>query len=239
MKHTYRFFGSIQSRQDQGGVWLLESEEAKHLIKVLRLKSGDQVEVFDGQGSSSLGCAEIKGKEVRVVTEHIEVTSANSGKLNLVLGVLKPQSMDKLLPSLVELGVDRLDLFLQGQSEKSRMTEKVQQRWQKIVLASCKQSKRAFFPDIVCHSKLSEALEIDVYSSAKKLHFSEFGDPFSSDLSFSGPVRFLVGSERGLTANEQELVEANGFKPVKISDTILTAYTAAIAGTSLVSAFTS
>jgi 16S rRNA (uracil1498-N3)-methyltransferase len=235
MKHRFRFL----ARNTAAHEWqITDEEELHHLKKVLRLKEGDAAEVFDGAGASGSGViTAIEGKQAVIECTTRERAQAPSLTLHLAIGALKPGSIDELLPSLVELGVDSLHIFLQQGVDKSRLSGKALERWQRIILASCKQSKRDFIPQ--CHNwpSLQSCLEGTASLSSLKLCLDPDSSQPISQIDFANKqsVFAVMGGEAGLSAAEEELLTSAQFHRVSLGPNVLRAYTAAIAVTALLS----
>ena len=131
----------------------LPEDEAEHLVRVLRLGVGDEVEIFDGRGK--LWRAEIvqagkKSASVRLLAPGIPARELDV-QLSLILSVLKGDKMDEVVRDAVMLGVssirpvvsERSDVSLQSMARSSRIA-----RWQRIAVASAKQCGRAVVPTI-------------------------------------------------------------------------------------------
>ena len=141
-------------------------EEAEHLVRVLRLGVGDEVDVFDGRGG--LWRAEIvqvgkKSAAIRPIAPGIAASELGV-RLALICSVLKGDKMDEVVRDAVMLGVtsirpvvsERSDVSLQSMARSSRIA-----RWQRIAIASAKQCGRAVVPEI------HDAAPIDWYFSEK------------------------------------------------------------------------
>jgi 16S rRNA (uracil1498-N3)-methyltransferase len=142
----------------------LPEDEAEHLVRVLRLGVGDQVEIFDGRGG--LWRAEI----VRAGKSGAAVRPLERGRpapelgiaLALVVSVLKGDKMDEVVRDAVMLGVtsiipvisERSEISLSTMARGSRVA-----RWQRIAVSSAKQCGRAVVPPI------HEAAPLDWYLS--------------------------------------------------------------------------
>jgi len=131
----------------------LPEDEAEHLVRVLRLGVGDEIDVFDGKGR--LWRAEVvqAGKKSATVCLHEEGTPARelAMRLTLVVSVLKGDKMDDVVRDAVMLGVTRIRPVVSERAETSlaalaRGTRMA--RWQRIAVSSAKQCGRAVVPAI-------------------------------------------------------------------------------------------
>jgi 16S rRNA (uracil1498-N3)-methyltransferase len=129
----------------------MPEDEAEHLVRVLRLGVGDDVDIFDGRGN--LWHAEIvqigkKSAAVRVV-EEIEPAPELDITLSLVISVLKGDKLDDVVRDAVMLGVSSIRPVVSGRSEVSLLTlargSRVA-RWHRIAVSSAKQCGRAVVP---------------------------------------------------------------------------------------------
>jgi 16S rRNA (uracil1498-N3)-methyltransferase len=145
----------------------LPEDEAEHLVRVLRLAVGDEVDVFDGQGN--IWRAEIVqiGKKSAVVRRIEPGTAARElgVHVSLVVSVLKGDKLDDVLRDAVMLGVasvqpvvsERSEIGLAALARGTRIA-----RWRRIAVASAKQCGRAVVPEI------HEAAPLDGYLSEKR-----------------------------------------------------------------------
>lgn len=128
-------------------------DEAEHLVRVLRLGVGDEVDVFDGQGK--LWRAEVvhAGKKSAAVRPLQALQPARELDLHvtLVASVLKGDKMDDVVRDAVMLGVaaihpvvsDRSETSLAALARGNRIA-----RWERIAVASAKQCGRAVVPPV-------------------------------------------------------------------------------------------
>jgi 16S rRNA (uracil1498-N3)-methyltransferase len=131
----------------------LPDDEAEHLVRVLRLGTGDQVDVFDGRGR--LWRAEVvhagrKSAAVRPL-EPLQPAQELRVPITLVMSVLKGDKMDDVVRDAVMLGVaaiqpvvsERAETSLAAMARSNRMA-----RWQRIAVSSAKQCGRAVVPPV-------------------------------------------------------------------------------------------
>ena len=212
----------------------LTAEEARHLRDVLRLRTGDEVYVFDGRGRE-YRCAILgvtrDAAELRIEAEVEPAKPESQLQLNLCVALLKGEKFDLVVQKATELGVTKLtplvtrfaDIHLRDQSDATKRVA----RWQRIALEAAKQSGRAFVPEIGLPIDFEAALEAD----GLRLMFAERGgEPLETLLADAPPraVTALVGSEGGWSDEEIETARARDFHVITLGGRILRAETAAI-----------
>ncbi len=191
----------------------LPRDEAEHLTRVLRLTVGDTVAVFDGRGREFLAkVASALRREVRVqLIERIDAAAEPSVHLTLVQAVLKGDKMDDVVRDAVMLGVAAIQPLVTHRTETTaaalRRGARVE-RWQRVALASVKQSRRAVLPEI--RTPLTLETYLDDPPAALRLMLVEprasetTAHPFSKIAGRRAPAdaALLVGPEGGWTDQE-------------------------------------
>jgi len=214
----------------------LTADEARHLRDVLRLKTGDEVYVFDGRGRE-FRCSVLNIKrdsaELRIDAEVEPAKPESHLQLNLCVALLKGEKFDLVVQKATELGVTTItplitryaDIHLRDQSDATKRVA----RWQRIALEAAKQSGRAFVPEVSLPVPFETVLDVE----GIKVMFSErAGEAFES-LTAANSITALVGSEGGWADEEIETARARNFHIVTLGGRILRAETAAIAITTL------
>ncbi len=137
----------------------LGKEESHHIRKVLRLKKGDSIELFDGQGMAySATIAEVS-KTVEVSIESVLKSTPPLPRLHLHMGLLKGKKMDFVIQKATELGVHTISPFTSEFTEARLPKEQKVERWHKISLEACKQCGRNWPLTITEPSPLAEQLQ--------------------------------------------------------------------------------
>jgi 16S rRNA (uracil1498-N3)-methyltransferase len=138
-----------------GQIVTLPEDEAQHLTRVLRLKAGAPIRVFNGRGSEFEAVVERAGKtEVLVAVGPQQPPAAAEPRvgITLVQAVLKADKMDDVVRDAVMMGVTAIQPTVTARSEvKLAVVTRGNRvdRWQKIAIASAKQCGRATVPDIL------------------------------------------------------------------------------------------
>ena len=120
----------------------LSPEESHHLVRVLRVKTGEPVELFDGVGHTREGSiGETRSGEVQVVfTGEKQTRERTPPWITLAVAPPKGQRMDILVQMAQEIGLDELIPFVTEHSVKRKFSQKLVERWERIAVAAAKQS---------------------------------------------------------------------------------------------------
>ncbi len=147
----HRFFAPALDPGDE--IVELPREEGEHLARVLRLGVGDTVSVFDGRGREFLArIVSVMRRDVRVqLLSRVEPAAECGVPLTLAQAVLKGDRMDDVVRDAVMMGVAAIQPIVSTRTETTvaalRRSGRVE-RWQRVALASVKQSGRAVLPEI-------------------------------------------------------------------------------------------
>ena len=240
-----RFFAPPESfRRDQ--TVMLASDEAQHMRGVLRLKPGDEVFVFDGEGREYLCSIESLRRDAAALSliREVEPQSPESPlDLRLALALLKGEKFDLTVQKATELGAYSIVPVMTKLSDirlrDERDAEKRTLRWRRIALEAAKQSGRAQLPVIEEPLGLDSLFERASHTPEEPcLMFSERGGQSLAEAFAQSSVRpqsltALIGSEGGWTDEEIESGRKSGWAVITLGGRILRAETAAIAVTAL------
>jgi 16S rRNA (uracil1498-N3)-methyltransferase len=227
----------------------LASDEARHLRDVLRLKSGDEVYVFDGAGRE-FHCAIEESRrdtaQLKVITEVVAARPESPLQLTLAVALLKGEKFDLVVQKATELGVTRVipvvtrlaDIRLRDESDAAKRVA----RWQRIALEAAKQSGRAVVPEITDPVSFESLIQPPVIKPGDEtangtfhcLMFSERDgesimaakEKLPENLS---ALTALIGSEGGWTDEELAAARLADWTIVTLRGRTLRAETAAIA----------
>jgi 16S rRNA (uracil1498-N3)-methyltransferase len=233
------------------GMWVeLSENESRHLLSVLRLGPGDEIELLDGNGGSAAARIEFKGKTPgAVLMEAPRIDpKRTSAPVDLFVSVLKGEAMEWVIEKSVELGVRSLtpvETEFSVVKLKKKGLENFQERWQKMADQALKQCGRLDRMTIHTPIPFEVALEkqgpwvwLDEDLAAKggaESHLSIVCPETKEDR----PVRILIGPEGGFSPKEKSrLLQLTGsekreIKRAHLGSLILRAETAALAAVSI------
>lgn len=219
-------------RIHQLGSLALGEDAAGHVGRVLRMKEGQNVLLFDGSGAEfPATIAEISKKSVTVnITERIERSSESPLDLHLGQVISRGDKMEFTIQKSVELGVNTITPLISercGVKLDTKRFEKKLAQWQKIAIAACEQSGRNTVPVIRPIMQLeewcsepTEALKLNLHPRAK-YSINTLPEPISK-------VRLLIGPEGGLSAEEIGMTEQYKFEETLLGPRVLRTETAAL-----------
>ena len=143
-----RFYASPE--QFQGDTVVLDPEETRHLVRVLRLGVGARVEVCDGGGGNfEAVVTDLASREARLeLVRRLEPWGESPLALILGLGLAKGDVLDEVIRQATEMGVREIVPFVSERSEKAdpgRSGRRLQ-RWQRLAQESLKSCQRCVLP---------------------------------------------------------------------------------------------
>ncbi|HVW68271.1 MAG TPA: 16S rRNA (uracil(1498)-N(3))-methyltransferase [Steroidobacteraceae bacterium] len=217
----------------------VEGSAANHITRVLRLRVGDPLTVFDGSGGEfGARIEEFRKDTVRVcVDEHRELDRESPLSLTLMQGISRGERMDWVIQKATELGTSRIVPVFTKRSVvrlDDRQVDKKLQHWRGVAVAACEQCGRNRVPEVTAPKDFFDALPPEHLGTARIL-LSPAGSLRIDDLQGHGAgISVLIGPEGGLEDTEQEAALAAGFKAVRLGPRILRTETAAIAALTII-----
>jgi 16S rRNA (uracil1498-N3)-methyltransferase len=211
----------------------LAGTAANHIARVLRLREGDALTLFDGRGGEyAAHITGIRKETVQVdVQEHRPIERESALDLTLVQGVSRGERMDWVMQKATELGVRRIVPVLTERTVvrlDDKQGERKVQHWRAIVIAACEQCGRNRVPEVAVPLAFHAALRT-LDADTTRVLLSPAGTLRVRDLPRPAKVTLLIGPEGGLSENEEHAAVAAGFRQVQLGPRILRTETAALA----------
>ncbi|MDF7822878.1 RsmE family RNA methyltransferase [Pontiellaceae bacterium B12227] len=214
---------------------VLSPDESHHLARVLRVQSGQEIILFDGQGGVAEGEIEAVSKtavEVRI-SNHWK-TPKPAVEIDLIQAVPKPDRWELVLQKAVELGATTIRPVLSKHTE-FKPNPKKQDRWSKIVLNAAQQCEVRWLPDLQPLEKYAAVLPtLGSYDLVLIGSLYEGSRPFREvPIAGNKRIAMLIGPEGDFSEEEVKAAVEAGAIPVSFGDRILRTETAAIFGLSV------
>lgn len=222
----------------------LPRDIARQVSRVLRMRAGEEIGVFDGSGVQwTIELDEVSSRSSEGHVVDVTRPSTEPGvEITLYQSLIDAAQFELVLQKGVELGVKR---FVPVLTERVRgagstgASESRQARWGRILQEAAEQSGRVFVPGVESPVSLGEVFE--------EPFTGQFIVPWEGEASLSlrealrsrepgsnAPLSLLIGPKGGLTEAEIEFLKGRGAIPVTLGSRILRAETAAIATVSAV-----
>jgi 16S rRNA (uracil1498-N3)-methyltransferase len=216
----------------------LTGTDVKHIRTVLRLKPGDEIFLFDGQGFDYRARIETMTQKVVNLRVLEQSPSVSESPVEITIGqaLLKGKKMDRLVRQVTEMGIHALVPVIALRSVpkpgKERWLER-EERWKAIARESLKQCGRFRAPHLKPPADLQEVVKASNAFDLKVIfHHDHVLSESDQALNHSGSVRTvlaLVGPEGGFTPEEVVLAKKSEFFCVSLGPRILKADTAIVA----------
>lgn len=223
----------VETALAPGGTVDITGGTAHYLDRVLRLREGALVELFDGRGGSF--DAEILGRERKTVSLRLIRRSGEDREsplaLTLIQGISRGQHMDYTVQKAVELGIRRIvpvyTDFSNIRMDADRARKKLD-HWRGVIISACEQCGRNLLPEIAPPVAITAWLPQDDNPLKLVLHPDAEPDAAMAQKP-GGPVSLLCGPEGGFSDEEYAAALSAGYQPVSLGPRILRTETAAVA----------
>ncbi|MFL2546260.1 MAG: 16S rRNA (uracil(1498)-N(3))-methyltransferase [Candidatus Rariloculaceae bacterium] len=220
----------------------LEDDRAHYLRRVLRLKAGDSVVVFNGAGAEFLASVDILSRDRATLRLDTVLSPIPESPLEITLvqSLVKNDAMDLIIQKASELGIHRIVPVATEFSVVKLDEERARRRvahWEKIAASACEQSGRHRPPSVESPLALATGLE-QISTDVLRLILQPPGRDQLAEarLPAASPagVAVLIGPEGGLSERDLATADRANFKRVSLGARILRAETAAVAACALV-----
>lgn len=215
----------------------LPENAARHACRVLRLRVGDDLVLFNGCGGEYACCIESAGRDrvTVAVQQWLQVERESGLDISLVQALQSGEKMDTTVQKAVELGVARIVPVASQRSVVKLEGERAARRlehWRGVVVAACEQCGRNRLPVVEGLVGLTAFLRSAPAPGTLRLMLAPGAAHSLRDMPppvVGGRIELLIGAEGGLSPEEMQLAEAAGFLSVRLGPRILRTETAGLA----------
>ena len=218
---------------------VLPDSSFQHLCKVLRLKSGHPIRVFNGKGGQyNAMLSDVEKRSASIKVADFEMLE-NESPIQVTVGqtLSRGERMDYAIQKAVEAGVFAIQPLFSQRCEvklQDNRAEKRQQHWQQVATSAAEQCGRGIVPVVYPPIELTEwilncneMLKLTLHHhSAKPIR--QFEKPINNR------IALLIGPEGGLSEKEVQLSENAGFNAISLGPRVLRTETAPIVALSVI-----
>lgn len=217
------FFGEINN-----GKVTINDEEQQHIVKVLRMKNGEEIHVTDGKGNLASGKLLIEGKKANIEVDEIKTDFPDfNPKLHIAIAPTK--NIDRIeffVEKAVEMGISEITIL---QTEKTERKNINIDKLRKQAIAASKQSLRFHFPIINDSTKITDFLKNINSSTTFVAHCHENLERTElKEIPKLENITFLIGPEGDFSEKEILFLAENNIKAVSLGHQRLRTETAGI-----------
>lgn len=213
-----------------GSSYTLPEDEARHCLRVLRMRVGDEVELVDGKGNLFTG--RIANPDLKECTLEIVRKASNFGERHFYLhiAIAPTKNADRFewfAEKVTEIGVDEITPLLCERSERKSVNS---ERIERIVISAMKQSEKAYLPTLNTMTSLEKLVSSTPVDFVKLIaHCNEKGIPHLKKMVKPGDkVLILIGPEGDFSPKEVDFALINGFRAISLGNSRLRTETAGI-----------
>jgi 16S rRNA (uracil1498-N3)-methyltransferase len=214
---------------------IMDDFAAHHALKVMRLKTNDQLILFNGDGS------DFTGQVIRISKRRVEVSIKskknikNESNLKVILlqALTSSEKMDLIIQKTTELGISEIQPIICERSIVKIKNEKIEKKlshWRQVSIAACEQCGRAKIPTIHKPENIIKYLEKTESKKDTKIILSPEATKSLNNFipNMKQDIKVLIGPEGDFTKQELDFSIQKGFSPIKIGPRILRTETASM-----------
>lgn len=215
----------------------LIDDEAKHCTQVMRHREGDEIIVFNSIGDvAHARITTIKKNVVALECLNVEHIEQPAVRITLAPALIKADRWEWMIEKATELGVSEIQPLITERCVVKLSADDVvrkHDKWQRLVIKACKQSRRAWVPvlhpvrrlhdwcDMSAKTDLSLVAALEAKATAIKRVVEQSRAATAA--------RLLIGPEGDFTPDELQHIITQGFTPITLGPLTLRAETASIA----------
>ncbi|HNK28800.1 MAG TPA: RsmE family RNA methyltransferase [Ferruginibacter sp.] len=213
---------------------ILDEDTSKHIVQVLRMQNGEQLQLTDGKGNLfTCVITDNNRKRCALKTMHQSRMPDAGSRISIAISLLKNTSrFEWFLEKATEIGVSEIIPLVCSRTEKTAFKY---DRMKSILVSAMLQSQQCWLPRLHEPAKFSELVPAALQQQKLIAHCEETGEKkqLSTLQPFSASTIILIGPEGDFTPEEVQLALENNFSAVALGNTRLRTETAGVVAASL------
>lgn len=211
---------------------ILSEEASKHCIQVLRMKTGEQLQLTDGNGNlvtASILKADKKNCEAKI--EETFFAQRETKKICIGISLLKnTPRFEWFLEKAAEIGISEIIPLLCKRTERQHFRF---ERMTNILISAMLQSRQTWLPVLQAQITFHDAVGSSLYRTKLIAHCVQGEKKSVAEIKDTDNAQILIGPEGDFTEEEIEFALKNNFLPVTLGNTRLRTETAGIVAATL------
>ena len=230
----HRFYHS--NPLDLNQIIILNEFSSHHALRVMRVKVGDFLILFNGDGFEYRG----RVSDINKKTINVEILSKEKNNnespinINLFQSISSNEKMDMVIQKATELGVSSIQPIFTSRSTIKLNLDRAKKRlihWRQVSISACEQSGRSKIPTIKSPIEFDQIAEdIKTTNSLNLLlHPYNLGESSNLPNEYSGDINIFIGPEGGFSQDEALLLKKQNCINIQLGTRILRTETAPLA----------
>lgn len=214
---------------------VLPEETSKHVVSVLRMKEGDELQLTNGQGTIVRASIQKAHKKSCILHAAEVIQSVDSRKpVTLAISLLKnPSRFEWMLEKVTEIGIRSVIPLISHRTERQHFRA---DRMKNITVSAMLQSKQSWLPEIIDPVSFAEVIKMPGYENKFIAHcLPEERETLRPEINKAISSIILIGPEGDFSPAEISDALGLGYKPVALGDTRLRTETAGVVAATLLS----
>lgn len=229
----------INAELSENQTLTLPDTSFQHLCKVLRLKSGHPLRVFNGQGGQyQATLCDVEKRSANIaIGEFEDLNNESAIKVTIGQTLSRGERMDYAIQKSVEAGVYAIQPLFSERCEVKLEDKRIEKRlahWQQVAISAAEQCGRGVVPEVRMPVALEEWLPECNEMLKFTLHHHSAKPIKHYRLETDQQICLLIGPEGGLTEHEVQLSEKQGFNPITLGPRVLRTETAPVVALSVI-----
>lgn len=214
---------------------VLPEETSKHVVSVLRMKEGDELQLTNGSGTIVRASIQKAHKKSCVLKATAFVQSEDSRKpVTLAISLLKnPSRFEWMLEKVTEIGIRSIIPIISHRTERQHFRA---DRMKNVTVSAMLQSQQSWLPEIMEPVSFAEVIKMGTYEHKFIAHcLPEQRSTLRQEINKLSSTIILIGPEGDFTTEEINAALQLGYKPVTLGETRLRTETAGVVAATLLS----
>ena len=187
-------------------------------LRVLKLKVGNKVEIFNGKGKVSIGVIENLGRDELLINLNEKITQEKAISPEINLGVSNIRNFDKVVKDSSQMGVTSLTSLVTSRTKQRNLKEEKVKRWNSISSSSCEQSGLNWIPKI---SQMKIEKWVENSNNESKYFLNPRSKLFIGDIEEFSAIDLVIGPEGGFSSEEESLLAQKNFIGINCGNLII------------------
>ena len=187
-------------------------------LRVLKLKAGNKVEIFNGKGKVSIGVIENLGRDELLVNLNEKITQEKAISPEINLGVSNIRNFDKVVKDSSQMGVTSLTSLVTSRTKQRNLKEEKVKRWNSISSSSCEQSGLNWIPKI---SQMKIEKWVENSNNESKYFLNPRSKLFIGDIEEFSAIDLVIGPEGGFSSEEESFLVQKNFIGINCGNLII------------------